>query len=306
MEGNEVTQLINKMTGNSDLITKKYFESLAIEMRIIDSDLCDSSIDFFGIRLPMPIMMGVVGGFSKLGEDSNYKATLAAKQLDTVYWTSSHISNDELKRMIATGTKIGMVVKPYRDEEKLITKLISAQNAGCTVLASDIDHAYSKTGNYDQQGESVFGPLSTQTLRRITDSISVPFIAKGVLSVHDAVKCKDAGVSGIILSHHHNIMSSAVPPVMILPGIRKAVGNDYPVYVDCGINSGCEAFKALALGASGVLVARPYMVPLAKEGTQGVVDFINKMHGELREFMNRTGSKDVNHIDSSVIHHLSF
>ena len=199
-----------------------------------------------------------------------------------------------------------MVVKPYRDEEKLITKLISAQNAGCTVLASDIDHAYSKTGNYDQQGESVFGPLSTQTLRRITDSISVPFIAKGVLSVHDAVKCKDAGVSGIILSHHHNNMNSAVPPVMILPGIRTAVGNDYPVYVDCGINSGCEAFKALALGASGVLVARPYMVPLAKEGTQGVVDFFYKMHGELREFMNRTGSKDVNHIDSSVIHHLSF
>ena len=304
MADNDYQTVLNRMAGNADVMTKKYYDSLAIEMRLVDSDLSNISFDFFGTKLPMPIMMGVIGGFSHLGEDANYKATLAAKELDTIYWTSSHVSDEELKRMIASGAKVGIVIKPFKDQEYFLQRGLQAQEAGVVAIACDIDHAYSKNGGYDSQRDNVFGPKTSEELKQTVETLKVPFIAKGVLSVQDALKCKEAGVSGIILSHHHNIMSFAVPPAMILPEIRKTVGEDYPVFVDCGIVSAAEAFKALALGANGVLVARAYMAPLAKEGTQGVVDFFNKMKGELREFLNRTGSKDLKHIDPSVIHQI--
>lgn len=303
---NDVQKVLNRMTGNSDVLTRKYFESLAVEMRIINSDLADVNFDFFGNKLPFPIMMGVIGGFSHLGEDANYKATLAAKELGTVYWTSSHVTDEELKRMIDSGAKVGIVIKPFKDQQYYLEWIRKAEAMGVCAIATDIDHAYNKNGGYDGQKGNIMGPKSVDELREAASSVKVPFIAKGVLSVHDALLCKEAGLSGVILSHHHNIMSSAVPPVMILPEVRKAVGDDFMVMVDCGVNSGAEAFKAIALGADAVLTARGYMAPLAKEGTEGVVQHITKMAGEFREFMNRTGSPDLKHIDSSVIHKMPF
>ena len=305
MADNNVESVLSKNTGNSDILTRKYFESLAIEMRIVDSDLADISMDFYGNKLDMPVMMGVIGGFSHLGEDANYKATLAAKQLNTVYWTSSHIADDQLERMIKTGTRIGIVVKPFKDQDYYLSWLRKAEKEGVCAIATDIDHAY-KNGEYDGQQGMMFGPKSVVELREAKQALKVPFLAKGVLSVHDALKCKEAGLDGIILSHHHNIMSYAVPPVMILPEVRKAVGKDFKVFVDCGITSGREAFKALALGADGVLTARGYMAPLAKEGSDGVVNYFHKMSADIKEYMNRTASRDLNNIDPTVIHRVPF
>ena len=275
-------------------------------MRIINSDLADVNFDFFGNKPPFPIMMGVIGRFTHLGEDASYKAALAARELGIVYWVSSHTSDEDLKRLVETGAMIGIVIKPFKDQQYYLDRIKKAEEMGVCVIASDIDHAYNKNGGYDGQRDDVMGPKSFEELKEAAASTKLPFIAKGVLSVHDALLCKEAGLSGIILSHHHNIMSSAVPPVMILPEVRKAVGNDFMVMVDCGVNGGAEAFKAIALGADAVLTARGYMAPLAKEGTEGVVQHITKMAGEFREFMNRTGSLDLKHIDSSVIHKMPF
>lgn len=305
-EVNEVTELINRMTGNSDLITKKCFESLVIEERIVDSDLSDISMEFFGEKLDTPIMLGVIGGFNKLGENALLKSAEAAKELNSVLWISSHTSDEEVQALTATGARVIQIIKPYLDQEYFLGKVKRAEELGCFAVGTDIDHAYGKKGGYDIQGLHPFGPKSVVQLKEAVSSVSIPFIAKGVLSVQDAVKCQEAGVAAIILSHHHNIMNSSVPPVMILPDVRKAVGDTYCVLVDCGINSGTEAFKAMALGASGLCIARSYMAPLAREGKQGVVDHVNKMTGELQEFLNRTGSKDIKSIDPTVIHQLPF
>ena len=65
----------------------------------------------------------------------------------------------------------------------------------------------------------------------------MPHLVKGVHNARDAEKCA-AGVQGIVVSHHHGIMPSAVPPLMVLPEIREAVGNDMKISVDCGSRAG--------------------------------------------------------------------
>ena len=81
----------------------------------------------------------------------------------------------------------------------------------------------------------------------------------------------------------------------------KAVGGQLKIFVDCGIESGMDVFKALALGADAVCVGRALMDPL-KEGAQGVQKKILAMNNELMSIMARTGAKDIDSIDAGVIH----
>ena len=139
-------------------------------------------------------------------------------------------------------------------------------------------------------------------LEKYIKATKLPFFIKGVLSARDAVKCRDLGAAGVILSHHNGLLRYAVPPVMILPEIRKAVGRDLIVIADGGIESGFDAFKALARGADAVTVGKALMGPLKEAGAEGVKDTLNKFAGQLRAMMIRTGTKDLKHMDPSVIH----
>ena len=138
-------------------------------------------------------------------------------------------------------------------------------------------------------------------LRNFIQSADLPFFIKGALSVQDAVKCVELGCAGVILNHHNGIMRCAVPPVRLLPKIREAVGQKLILIADGGMESGFDAFKALALGADAVTVGRPLMAPLKEKGAAGVRDVLETMTRQLQVMMYRTASKDLKHIDPSVI-----
>jgi len=145
-------------------------------------------------------------------------------------------------------------------------------------------------------------PKTFDEIKMFVEAAKVPFIIKGVLSVSDALKCAEAGVAGIVVSHHHGIMNYAIPPLQILPDIVKAVGGKMKIIVDCGIESGMDVFKALALGADCVCVGRNLMDPL-KDGNKGVTERINQLNTELSTVMARTGFHTLSEIDSSIIHY---
>ena len=109
------------------------------------------------------------------------------------------------------------------------------------------------------------------------------------------------GAAGLVLSHHNGLMRYAVPPVMILPEIRKAVGSDLLLVADGGIETGFDAFKALARGADAVTMGKALMSPLKERGAEGVRDALRKATGQLQAMMIRTGTKDLKHMDPSVI-----
>ncbi len=125
------------------------------------------------------------------------------------------------------------------------------------------------------------------------------------MSPKDAEKCVKAGAAGIQVSHHHGMVDYSVPPLMVIESIIDAVGKDFPVFVDCGFESGMDVYKALALGATGVSVGR-HLMPLLKEGSDAVSNRINEMTAELAGIMARTGISDLAHMDKTVIHRRSF
>jgi isopentenyl diphosphate isomerase/L-lactate dehydrogenase-like FMN-dependent dehydrogenase len=169
----------------------------------------------------------------------------------------------------------------------------------------DIDHAFNGSGGYDNVLGLDMKPKSTEELRDFVQAAGIPFIVKGVHSTKDAEKCLKAGCKGIQLSHHHGIIQYAVPPLMMLSEILQVTRGEIPVFIDCGIESGMDVYKCLALGATAVSVGR-HLMPLLKKGADATAERIKEMTGELAATMARTGVRNLNSFDPTVIHHRKF
>lgn len=287
--------------GNSDEITRRYFDSILLETRYMDADLPSTKRMLWGWEIQTPIMTAALSHLHDICEDAMAQYAIGARDAGTIHWYGMG-SDEELEHIIATGAKTIKIIKPHADDAEVFRRIEHAKKAGVFAVGMDIDHSFSGHGTYDHVLGFDMKPKSTEQLAAFIQAAApLPFIVKGVLSVADAVKVKKAGAAGIVLSHHHNMMEYSVPPLMALPAIREAVGPDFPIIVDCGIVSGMDAYKALALGADGVSVGRELMKPL-KNGGQAVADRIREMTAELASVMARTGVKDLSSFDPTVLH----
>ena len=142
---------------------------------------------------------------------------------------------------------------------------------------------------------------STAEIKSFVKASRLPFIVKGVLSVSDARKCLEAGAAGIVISHHGGHLKYSIPPLMVIEDIKDAVGDKMKVFVDCGITSGFDAYKCLALGADAVSVGR-HLMPLLQKGAEAVAERMKAMTSELAGVMTATGVLSLKDMDPTVIH----
>jgi len=287
--------------GDSNRITRKYLDSLLIETRYIDSVLPDTRLHMYGESFATPIMTAAFSHLDRFRENGMVEMAKGAKAAGAVMW-SGWGNDEELESMAATGAKIIKIEKPFANNDEIYRRMAHAEACGCIAFGIDTDHSFTNTGKYDElRGHKMSG----KTLDEIKGFINVaklPFIIKGVLGVQEALKCLEAGVSGIVVSHHAGKLDFAVPPLMALPKIVEAVGGKIRIFVDCGIYSGYDAFKALALGADAVCFGRAILKPLSENGAEGVEAALNEATALLAGIMARTGSPDITRIDRSVIH----
>lgn len=289
-----------KRRGDSDQITRDYLDSLLLEMRHLDGCIPDTTFELYGEQFRTPIMMAALSHLNNIHEDGMVEMARGAALAGAVNWAGMG-EKDELERITATGAKTIKIIKPYADNDLILERIAHAGECGVLAVGMDIDHAFNGKGEYDKVLGYDMAPKSQEEIRRFVESTSLPFVVKGVLSRQDAYKCLQAGVKGIVISHHHGIMDYALPPLRILPEIAKVINGQIPIFVDCGIISGMDAFKALALGAKAVSAGRVIMPPLKEKGALGVKEQICQMNEELKGVMARTGSPDLKHIDPSVI-----
>ena len=284
-------------------ITERYLDSILFKERLIDSVVADTGIEMFGTRFSSPVMMPAFshlkefGGRGKTGLE---EYSLAAKNMGILNFVGM-MENDMYKRIADTGARTVRIVKPYADNVKVRDQMKFAEDEGAFGIGMDIDHIFGSEGL-----DVVIGELMTvQTsdmIRSYIESTKLPFFIKGVLSEEEAVKCADLGAKAIIVSHHHGRLPYAVPPLMVLPSIKKALeGRDVKIIVDCGISSGADVYKCLALGADAAAVGRAMIPSLEEGGTEGVEKFIAKVNNEFRFVMSCTGFKTPDQIDDSCI-----
>lgn len=136
--------------------------------------------------------------------------------------------------------------------------------------------------------------LSWDDLARLRTRTRLPLLVKGVLHPDDARQAVAAGADGIIVSNHGGRqVDGEVATVDALTGVVGAVGPDIPVLLDSGIRGGSDIVKALALGATAVLVGRPYVYGLALGGADGVRQVLRNLLAELDLTLGLVGAASV-------------
>ena len=132
--------------------------------------------------------------------------------------------------------------------------------------------------------------ISYEDLQVIRDLWPGKIVIKGVQTVEDAVKLKDVGVDGVVLSNHGGRQLDRAPiPFHLLPHVRKAVGDDFTVMVDTGIMNGADIVASIALGADFTLIGRAYLYGLMAGGREGVDRTIDILRTEIIRTMRLLG-----------------
>ena len=136
----------------------------------------------------------------------------------------------------------------------------------------------------------------------IKNNTNLPVILKGITSVSYAKKAIELGIDGIVVSNHGGRTIDTQPAsIEILPKIAKAVNGKIPILFDGGIRRGTDIIKAIALGASAVMIGRPIMYGLATAGALGVAHTLKILKEELEVSMIFTGCKDISSIKEDTI-----
>ncbi len=290
------------LSGDSIALNRRFLDHLLVESRVVGSAHPSAETTLFGHTFDTPVTTGAL---------SHLKPGMAAfaqgaKEAGAACFIGMG-GCGELEAALKTGAKIIKIVKPYADPEEILSRLACAEQNGAIAVGMDVEHATNVRDDRDSlvAGFQMKAP-TLEELKRYIRATRLPFVIKGALSVCDALTCRDLGCAGVVLSHHNGLMRWATPPAMLLPDIRRAVGPDFTLIADGGIEDGYDAFKALALGADAVSVGRPLMPPLEEGGPAAMAETLRAFTDELKAMMLRTGSPDVRHIDPTVIHPISW
>ncbi|MFN2446592.1 MAG: alpha-hydroxy acid oxidase [Vicinamibacterales bacterium] len=136
--------------------------------------------------------------------------------------------------------------------------------------------------------------------RRLRDSTTMKFLIKGIVTREDAELAVEHGIDGVIVSNHGGRgEESARGTIESLVEVVEGTKGRIPVIVDGGFRRGTDIFKAMALGASAIMVGRPYIWGLSAFGQPGVEAVLDIMRREFRVVMRQAGTIRVSDINRS-------
>lgn len=136
--------------------------------------------------------------------------------------------------------------------------------------------------------------LDWSMVRRIRDQWQGKFVLKGILDAEDAQMAVDVGADAIVVSNHGGRqLDGALSSIRMLPSIVRAVGDRCEVWIDSGLRSGQDLLKALAMGAKGGMIGRPWLYGLGAMGEAGVTKALEVFRDELDITMALCGERDV-------------
>ena len=189
-------------------------------------------------------------------------------------------------------------VKPW-DVNTLKEKFALVQSSGCFAVAMDIDAAGLP---FLQNLQPPAGSKTVEELAQVISDAGKPFIVKGVMTVDAAKKALKAGASGIVVSNHGGRVLDQCPATAeVLYEIAQSVGGQMNIFMDGGIRTGADVFKALCLGADGVLIARPYVTAVYGGGEEGVKVYTGKIGAELVDTMKMCGAQKLSDLSEKFL-----
>ncbi|XP_077997431.1 2-Hydroxyacid oxidase 2-like [Glandiceps talaboti] len=332
-------------TGSGDEITltqnRLAFNRIRIRPRVLRNvSSLDLSTSLLGQKIDIPVGISPTGFHGMAHPDAEIATAKASASVNTCMIVSqfANTSFETLVKAVPNGLKWANI---YLFENRKITSdmvaRIEANGYKGIVVTTDsplggnwvkvkrlrFNPKSSTPANLEKylkgkDGENItyeeaFGK-QTRDVRATWDYIDLlrsltrlPIILKGILTAEDAILAVQHGVNAIIVSNHGGRgLDSSPATIEALPEIARAVGDKMEVYLDGGIRTGNDVFKALALGAKAVFVGRPVLYGLAHSGDEGVKHIFEILKREFHQTMGNAGCCSLSDITSSYVVHESY
>lgn len=297
--------------GTGELAMRNYakWQEVRINMdTICEQKPIDTGFELFGKTFAYPFFAGPVGAvklhYGEKYSDQEYNDILvsACAQNGIAAFTGDGTNAQVMIEATGAISKFdGMgipTVKPW-DMGTIREKMELVKKSGAFAVAMDIDAAGLP---FLQNLNPPAGSKSVEELKEIVKMAEIPFILKGIMTPKAALKAKEAGVQGIVVSNHGGRVLDQCPATAeVLPAIVETVGGDMKILVDGGIRTGIDVFKALALGADAVLIARPFVTAVYGGQEEGVAAYVQKIGAELKDTMAMCGAFSLEDIQGDMI-----
>lgn len=304
------------------------YDRLKLRPRVLrDVSKVDTGITLFGDRRPHPILLAPIA-FQRMSHPDGEVATArgagaagaifihstagtatveecAAASTAPIwfllYWQSDRGFNRDVLAQVAAGGAQAICVtvdSPTLGERRRQTRAgFKIPDTLATPYFNDRNIGLVKVGGSQQR--AVLTWPDVEWLRSLT---RLPLILKGILDPDDADQAIRLGADGIVVSNHGARNIDTLPATIdALPAIAERVAGRVPLLVDGGVRRGTDVLKAIALGATAVMIGRPYVYALAVGGPEGVAHCIELLRKDLVMAMALTGRASISEIDKSLI-----
>ncbi|HXM81270.1 MAG TPA: alpha-hydroxy acid oxidase [Burkholderiales bacterium] len=306
--------------------------------RLVDVSKIDMSTEILGVKYSTPIIVAPVGGqkaFHPEGEIAVAKAARVGNHLQILSTATTSPVED-----VTAARSAPLWYQLYATNKWEVAKafVTRAEKAGCLAVAVTVDRSGGRNQEtlfrlqrtdprecsncHDRsslqanlkrrsmyEGLDLTGLTNTQSsnmtwdfLKRLRDTTRMKIVIKGILAHEDAKLAVDAGMDAIIVSNHGaRSEDSGRSTIDALPEIIEAVGGRMPILVDSGFRRGTDIAKALAMGAQGVCIGRPYVWGLGAFGQPGVERVLELLRIELRAIMQQVGAPTIKHLTPAMV-----
>ncbi|MBF1180589.1 MAG: alpha-hydroxy-acid oxidizing protein [[Eubacterium] sulci] len=275
---------------------------------LVEKKQISTDFELFGRSFSAPIFAGPIGAvkmhYSDEYDDRSFNKVLikACNEAGIAAFTGDGMDDDQMVSGCeavkeAEGRGIP-TIKPW-NLEMIKKKIELTKEANAFAVAMDIDAAgLPFLKNFTPPA----GSKSVEQLREIVELLDVPFIVKGIMTPKAALKAKEAGASAIVVSNHGGRVLDQCPATAeVLEDIVKAVDGSMKIFVDGGIRTGVDVFKALALGADAVIIARPFVSSVYVGAGEAVKELAEKLKHELEDTMAMCGACSLEEISSDMV-----
>ncbi len=297
--------------------------------RLVNVNKVDTSIELFGIRQTVPIVIAPCGSQRGFHADGESGTARAAASRDVRMMLSSVSSTSVEDVNAAYGQPVWFQLYTSTDWDVNLARVKRAERAGCPALVLTVDlpdsnrevTARFRRGTTPEcQSCHGSGPgrlppkpmmgandlntahLDWQFVDRLKDATSMKLIIKGIVTAEDAALAVRHGADGIIVSNHGGRgEDSGRSTIECLPEVVAAIDGRLPVICDSGFRRGTDIFKALALGADAIGIGRPYLWGLSAFGQEGVETVIDLLTRELEIVMRQAGTRRIAEIGAQHV-----
>jgi 4-hydroxymandelate oxidase len=314
---------------------RERFDAVRLLPRVLrDVSAVDTRTRLLGLELAAPVLLAPTG-FQRLFHAEGELATARGAAAAGVPWVLSTGATTSLEDSAArAGGPLLFQLYVQRDRGLTRDLVRRAEAAGCRALVLTVDtpvlgardrdhrnrlelppglelanlrgHAATRSGEptfrHDAGNPFLDPSVTWDDFAWLVGETRLPVVVKGVLRADDAVRAVERGAAAIAVSNHGGRNLDTVPATIdALPAIAAAVPARVPLLLDGGVRRGVDVVKALALGASAVMIGRPYLWGLAAAGAAGVERVVRLLVAELEMAMAQCGAASLTEITPDLV-----